>query len=112
MMLNYRPYIPKTIDEVIEQLGFIFIKSPTFEDPFFIGRNVETVFAALKEGLQNIRTKIGEERYAELMSLSDLTRAYFEADPEDSIGQAREGRKLVREMQATLQGRLKDEAKA
>lgn len=106
-MLDYKPYIPKNIGEVLELLSLIFLKSPTFKDSFFVHRNVDTVFLQLNEGLKKIRKKIGEERYAALTALSDRMRAHFEADPEDSNGQAREGRKLVREMQAILQEELK-----
>jgi hypothetical protein len=33
------------------------------------------------------------------MEMSDRTRAYFEADPEDKTGDARRGRAIIREMQ-------------
>jgi hypothetical protein len=102
-MIDNKGYIPKTADEVVDLLTLILYKSPTFTDSFFIHRNVETVFSQLNAGLQNIRRKIGEEKYAQLTSLAAATREHFEADPEDSNGQAREGRKLVREMRAIVE---------
>lgn len=105
-MLNYQPYIPKTVDEVVDQLAFMFAKSPTFEDSFFVGRNIDTVFAQLSAGLENIRTKLGEERYAALAELSIQTRSHFEADPEDINGRAREGRLLIQRMREIIEPRL------
>jgi hypothetical protein len=101
-MLEYRPYIPKTADELVDLLSLIFAKSPIFTDTFFVHRTIDTVFSQLSEGLQNVRPKIGEERYNDLVALAHRMRSHFEADPEDTNGQAREGRKLVREMQAIL----------
>jgi hypothetical protein len=106
-MLDYKPYIPKTVAEVVELLTLIFYKSPTFKDSFFVHRNVDTVFSQLSEGLKNIRKKIGDERFEQLTSLAKQARAHFEADPEDSNDRAREGRKLVREMQAILGDKIK-----
>ena len=102
-MLDYKPYIPKTIDEVRDQLALMFAKSSTFKDSFFVGRNVDTVFMQLNEGLKNIREEIGNERHEALAMLSDQTRACFEADPDDSNGRARDGRKLVLEMRAIIE---------
>lgn len=102
-MIDHKGYIPKTTDEVVDLLTWIFYKSPTFTDSFFIHRNVETVFSQLNAGLQNIRRKIGDEKYSQLTSLAVAMREHFEADPADSSGRAREGRKLVREMRAIVE---------
>ncbi len=104
-MRTYKPYIAKDPGEVMDQLGFMVLKAPTFTDDFFIDRNVETVFLALNGGLNNIREGLGEERYAALTSLSDQVRAHFEADPTNSNGRTREGRKLLFEMRLILEER-------
>jgi hypothetical protein len=101
-MNEYKYYIPETVDDIDDLLTLIFYKSPTFRDTFLVHRNVDTIFAQLSEGLQNIRKEIGEERHALLTLLSARAREHFEADPEDANGQSREGRKLVREMQTML----------
>lgn len=98
MIRAYIPHIPKTRSQVLDQLSFMLLKSPTFEDPTFPGRSVETAFLQLNEGLNAIRKKIGEERFETLAALSARTRAHFESDPEDNNGGTREGRKLVNEM--------------
>jgi len=103
MIRRYKPYIPKTLDEVMDQLGFMMMKSPTFEDPVFPGRSIETAFLQLNEGLGAIRKELGEERFRVLAALSDRVRAHFESDPKDENGGAREGRRLIREMEQILE---------
>ncbi|HEX8901061.1 hypothetical protein [Vitreimonas sp.] len=104
-MREYKQHIPETPRDVMAQLGFMVLKAPTFEDSFFIGRNVDTVFLALNGGLSNIRRGLGEDLYAALVSLSDQVRAHFEADPTDSNGRTSEGRKLLYEMRHMLEQR-------
>ena len=101
-MLNYKPYVPKTIDQVLDQLAFVSSKSPTFADPFFRDRNGDSVFTQLSAGLLNIRKKVGEERYKALTELSLQVREHFEADPDESNDRTHAGRLLIREMQAII----------
>jgi hypothetical protein len=103
MLRRYKPHIPQTIDDVVSQLGFMLLKSPTFVDPFFPGRNVETAFLQLNGGLRNVRKELGEERFHTLMALSDKVRAHFEADPQDNNGESMAGRQLIQEMQEILE---------
>jgi hypothetical protein len=102
MVRHYKPYIPQTMDALLSQLSFMLLCSPTFEDVEFPGRNVETAFLQLNEGLKNVRAELGEQRFIALMSLSDEMRAHFEADPDDNNGRTRAGRQLVLEMEAIL----------
>jgi len=103
MPRSYTPHIDATIGELMDQLGFMILKSPTFEDPVFPGRNVESVFAALGESLNAVRSKLGEERFQALTDLSGKARAHFEADPHDANGEARAGRRLIYEMRDILE---------
>jgi hypothetical protein len=107
MVRQYKPSIPETIGELYILLGFMMIKAPTFEDPIFPGRNVEAIFFELNEGLSVVREEVGEERFRVLTELSDRMRRHFEADPNDSNGETRKGRKLIPEMEAILLGSLK-----
>ena len=80
------------------------LKAPRFIDktgymPFL---NLDYVFRELREGLNHNRRRLGEERYNELLRMSDQMRALFEADPEDKTGQASEGRKIIHEMEDIL----------
>ena len=102
MVLHYKPHIPKTLDDLMSQLSFMLLKAPTYEDPEFPGRNLETAFLQLNEGLKNVRAELGEARYEALMALSEKARAHFEADPGDNNGQTRAGRQLILEMEAML----------
>jgi hypothetical protein len=102
----YKPTIPNTIGEIIDHLAWMLGRAPTFNDPFFDvafpGRDIAMAFFELREGLGRIRQKLGEHRYQALIELSDRMRAHFEADPEDTNGRTREGRKLIHEMEDIL----------
>jgi len=102
MPREYKPLIPQSIGEIMDLLASMMLSAPTFRDAYFTERNVETEFFALNEGLGVMRKKLGEERYDALIDLSHRMRAHFEADPDDTNGQARSGRKLIREMEDLL----------
>src|ERR1700722_7846520 len=104
MFPPYKPHVPKGIGEIMDLLGMMMIKSPTFVDKtgYFPGRNVEMIFHALNEGLQLIRSKLGEERYLKLIEMSDRMRAHFEADPENKTDDTLKGRAIIVEMEALL----------
>jgi hypothetical protein len=97
-------YIPKTVSELWDLIGAFMLSSPTFIDDsgWFPNRNIETEFFALKEGLKHLRSKFGEEYYAQLDALADRMRVHFEADPEDSNGEAMAGRELILEMEDVI----------
>ncbi|MDP9415843.1 MAG: hypothetical protein M3Q08_17530 [Pseudomonadota bacterium] len=92
----------------MDQLGFMMLSSPTFEDKlgYFPEQSVETVFFQLDEGIRRLRKKIGEERCEALLALSARMRAHFEADPEDKTDDAIKGRELIHEMEELLTGRV------
>lgn len=102
---HHRP-TPTTIGEVYSLLGYILVKGPTFKTALS-GQNIESVFRELNEGLKAIRGEVGEDRLAKLTSLSERTRAHFEADPGDSNGETREGRRLIQEMEAIVLSAVK-----
>ena len=111
--MPYNPskhYIPQSIGEIMDLLGFMMLKSPTFVDEsgYFPGQNIETVFFSLNEGLKVVAKKLGEDRYAALASLSERMRAHFEADPEDKTDGAIKGRELIHEMEDLLTGPAND----
>jgi hypothetical protein len=85
----------------------MMLKSPTFKDDFFVGRNVETVFSTLNEGLKRVQRKLGEDRYQTLRAMSDRMRAHFEADPEDKTDDALAGRRIIHEMEDILKSTYK-----
>lgn len=99
-----KPYIPQSIGDIMDQLGFMMLASPDFVDDsgYFPSQNIDTVFFSLNEGLKVIRKKLGEERYAALMSLSDQMRVHFEADPENKTDDTLKGRALIHEMEDIL----------
>ncbi len=107
--MQYRPYIPQTVGELMDQLAHMMLSAPTFKDKtgYFPQRNVDTTFFALNEGLQVVRKKLGEERYATLRAMSDKMRALFEADPEDKNGDTQAGREIIHEMEDILKSTAK-----
>lgn len=101
----YKPYVPQNVGELLEQLAYMMLASPTFKDMtgYLPYQNIDTAFFSLNEGLLVSREKLGEERYATLRALSDRMRALFEADPDDKTGDTRSGHMLIREMENILE---------
>ena len=100
----YKPYIPQSIGEIMDHLASMMLEAPTFKDDsgYFPGRNIDTTFFELNEGLKVVRKKLGEERYSVLAALSDRMRAHFEADPENKTDDTLKGRALIHEMEDLL----------
>jgi hypothetical protein len=96
--------IPQDIGELLEHLIWMLLKSPKFIDKTgrFPFQDVEYVFRELNEGLSNVRPTLGEERYHQLMGMSDRMRALFEADPDNKTGETRKGRDIIYEMEDIL----------
>jgi hypothetical protein len=101
---SYKPYIPKSIGEIMDLLAIMMLSSPTFKDDsgYFPERNVESIFFELNEGLKVLRKKLGEERYTTLITFSDQMRAHFEADPENKTNDTLKGRAIIHEMEDLL----------
>ena len=106
MHRDYKPYIPQSVGDIMDYLGFMMLKSPTFVDEsgYFPDRNIETTFFALNEGLRRLRRRLGDHRFEALLSLSDRMRAHFEADPDDKTDDSIKGRMLIHEMEDLLTG--------
>ncbi|UZK66387.1 hypothetical protein [Sphingomonas sp. M1-B02] len=103
-MRPYEPYVPQTIGEIWDLLGSMMLGSPTFVDKtgYFPQQSIDTEFFALKEGLNAIRKRLGEERYEKLVEMADRMRAHFEADPEDKTDDSLAGRQLIYDMEDVL----------
>ena len=104
MFPPYKPHIPKGVSEIMDQLGFMTLKSPKFIDRtgYFPQQNIDTVFFQLNEGLRLIRGKLGEDLHLKLTDMSDRMRAHFEADPEGKTDDTRKGCAIIREMEDLL----------
>lgn len=102
--MKYKPHIPHSVGELLDQLGYMMLAAPTFKDKtgYFPQENVDTSFFSLNEGLLVVRKKLGEERFATLRAMSDKMRALFEADPGDKSGETQAGRELIHEMEGIL----------
>lgn len=93
----YTTYVPQTTGEINDLIGSMMLDSPTFVDKLgdFPDRNINTVFVALKEGLKNVRKKLGEDAYLRAVEMADQMRVHFEADPEDKTDDTLAGRDLI-----------------
>lgn len=113
MSRPYRPYISQTIGELNDKLGWMMLNAPTFKDRtgYFPDRSIETAFQGFNESLDNLRGKLGEERYARMREMSDRMRALFEADPESETGGSKAGRQIIHEMELMLRRKKRAAAK-
>jgi hypothetical protein len=94
MVRKFRPHIPESLGELLDNLASMLLSSPTFIDRtgYFPEKNLETSFYALNEGLGRLRAELGEELYRKLTEMSGQMRAWFEADPADITGETRRQR--------------------
>ena len=107
MASTYRPYIPQTGSELIDLLRMMALSSPLFKDKtgYFPGRNIDTIFRALHEGLSATRSELGEARFAKLTQQALQARKLFDADPGDNNGGSKEGRELLLDMELLIRRR-------
>ena len=103
-MKPVRMHIAQNVQELLELLTSMLLSAPKFLDktgylPFL---NIDYVFQQLREGLNRNRRTLGEERYHELVRMSDRMRALFEADPENKTGETRQGRDIIHDMEDIL----------
>ena len=102
--MQRKPYVPQNVGELLDQLAYMMLASPTFKDMtgYLPGQNIDTAFFSLNEGLLVVRKELGEERYAALGALSDKMKALFESDPDDKTGDTRAAQMLIHEMEDIL----------
>lgn len=110
--MQYKPYIPQNVGDLLDQLAFMMLSSPTFKDKtgYFPQQSVDTAFSSLNEGLLVVRNDLGEEHFTALMVLSNKMRALFESDPDDKTGGTRDGQMLIHEMEDILENVAKQAA--
>lgn len=51
--MQYKPYVPQDVGELLDYLGYMMLASPTFKDKtgYFPRQNIDTAFLGLNEGL-------------------------------------------------------------
>lgn len=85
-MNSYKPYVPETLSELMDQVVPMMGDAPNFKDDtgYFPGKNIDSEFYALIEGFGKVRDKIGEDRYAKALDIAARMKAIFlEAEDED-----------------------------
>ena len=102
-------YVPKDVQDLLEFAVSMLSRAQKFLDRtgYFPHRNLDYVFRQLNEGLNVNRPTLGEERYHQLVTMSDQMRALFEADPDDKTGDTLKGCKIIHEMEDILRNCLR-----
>jgi hypothetical protein len=97
-------HVAQNIQELSDLLMSMLSLAPKFLDKtgYFPYENLEYVFRELREGLDHNRPTLGEERYRQLIGMSDQSRALFEADPENATGETKKGRDIIYDMEAIV----------
>ncbi len=108
-MKPVKMHVPQDLGELLDLASSMMLLAPTFRDitgylPF---KNLDYVFRQLHEGLSQNRRKLGEERYHELVRISDEMRTLFEADPENKTGETLEGYKRIHAMEDILKAAVR-----
>jgi|SRR5579863_2213727 len=103
-MKPIKMYVPGTLQELREFVVSMLISAPKFLDEtgYLPYRNLDYIFQQLYKGLAQNRQTLGDERYQELMQMSDRMRALFESDPEDKTGETLAGCKIIHRMEDIL----------
>ncbi len=101
---NKPAYFPKDLGSIYDLLGWMMLYAPEFKSgmSWAYEENIDITFFQLNEGLETIRHQLGEQTYAQLVSMSQQMRAHFEADPEDKTEDGIKGRVLIDEMSDIL----------
>ena len=89
-------------------LAMMMGTSPTFKDDYFISQTLDTVFTAFFSGLAASKEDLGSARYELLAELTTKARAMFESDPEERTGAAKEGQRILWQMDEILEKHLKE----
>lgn len=97
-------HVPQNVPDLLDLLASMLLSAPKFKDktgylPFL---NLDFVFRELHAGLSHNRQTLGEQRYDQLIQMSDRMRALFEADPDDKTGETLQGCKVIHEMEDIL----------
>jgi hypothetical protein len=84
-MYNLLHHIPTTPSELGDQLMHMVGVAPSFKSDMvrFELRSIDSEYDTVQKGLDNIRKKIGEEKYKTLVEMAAVTRAIFEANAAD-----------------------------
>lgn len=103
------PYFPKDLDSIYDFLGWMMLYAPEFRSDTFPAseQGVDITFFGLNQGLEQVRSQIGENTYLQLIVMSQQMRAHFEADPEDKNGECKKGRTLIEDMSDIIEASLR-----
>lgn len=100
MTYQYTPFVAPNLDELKRQLYWLIGIAPKFVsyDGMFVGMNIDAEFDALSESLEFLKPQLGNALFTQLAAMASETKAHFEADPDDTTGEAKLGNRLLVEM--------------
>ncbi len=98
--MDYRPYIPETLSELMDFVVPMMGEAPKFQDDtgYFPGQNIDTEFYALVEGFARVRDKIGEDRYAKAIDIAARMKAIFLEAGDENDPKTMQGIYLIHEL--------------
>ena len=111
---NTDPYLPASLSEMYDLLALMVLGAPTFVDRagYFPKQDIHTLFTMLTQGFEQVRKKLGEERYAKLNELATQAKALFADDPDNNNGKTDQGRDLLFEIEDIIQDARKRRVKS
>lgn len=99
-MIDYTPYIPETLSEVMDHVVPMMGDAPKFKDEtgYFPRQNIDTEFYALIEGFGKVRDKIGDDRYAKAIDIAARMKAIFLEAENENDPKTMQGIYLIHEL--------------
>ena len=78
-------YVPKTIGEVAGHFAVMATDAPKYEQMYNPDGDPEDEFRRTREGLENIKSKIGESAYAYLLARTEENWNRLQTDDADNL---------------------------
>lgn len=99
-MNSYRPYVPETLSELMDQVVPMMGDAPKFQDDtgYFPRKSIDSEFYALVEGFGKVRDKIGEDKYAAAIDIAARMKAIFLEAADENDPKTMQGIYLIHEL--------------
>jgi hypothetical protein len=99
-MNSYKPYVPETLSELMDQVVPMMGDAPNFKDDtgYFPRKNIDSEFYALIEGFGKVRDKVGEDRYAKALDIAARMKAIFLEAEDENDPKTMQGIYLIHEL--------------
>lgn len=95
-------YIPKGRTELLEYIAFLVLSGPKFVDHYFPDQTLDSVFDSFAEGVERVQKKLGSERHALIIELSNKAREHYRRDPDKTNGGTDDATDLLLEIEELI----------